>query len=424
MRSCSDHLRLFMPGKKQGSSKRPKSAKAKKTPAKTALRKKKPAAKTVLRKKKLASSSKSAAKRDYKALFHRKLTENHLFYEVGRIIASETEPFDLIKKIVAVINKEVPFQDATVYTVKKDMTGLEPFYYGGPLFKNATLDTIFYDIGAPGNIAATGEPIFSQDAALYEGFLQYPEEQRKPGSYLGIALKNESRVIGVMGFSHSDRRAFQVEDLDTIRTLSPLISAGFEKAELFRKTLELSRVDELTGLLNYRVLMEKLAEEVRRKIRTGREFAFVMIDIDDFKRVNDRYGHLEGSRLIAQMGPLLRTACRTDSTDICFRYGGEEFSILLTETTMEEARAVAERLRQSVDEYPFTVKVNHPQETVTVSLGVSSMAGDKQKSITELINEADIALYHAKAAGKNRVICYSEGCGMPAASSAERKGLP
>ena len=415
MQYCHDRLGLLMPAKKQRSSKVRK--------RKPAVAKKK-AAKTTPRKKKSAASLKTRAKRDYRALFHRKLTENHLFYEVGRIIASETEPFDLVKKIVSVINKEVPFEDATVYTVKKDMTGLEPFYYGGALFKNATLDTIYYDIGAPGNIASTGEPLFLQDAGLYEGFLHYPEERNKPGSYLGIALKNESRVIGVMGFSSSDPSAFRVEDLDTIRTLSPLISAGFEKAELFRKTLELSRVDELTGLLNYRVLMEKLAEEVRRKVRTGREFAFVMIDIDDFKRVNDRYGHLEGSRLIAQMGPLLRTACRTDSTDICFRYGGEEFSILLTETTMEEARAVAERLRQSVDEYPFTVKVNHPAETITVSLGVSSMGGDKQKSITELINEADIALYHAKAAGKNRVICYSEGYGMPAASSTDHKGLP
>ena len=402
-----------MPSKKKRSSKIRKPAKTKKTAGKTVPQRRKP-----------AESAQAVAKRDYKALFHRKLTENHLFYEVGRIIASETEPYDLIKKIVSVINKEVPFEDAAVYTVKKDMTGLEPFYYIGPLFRNATLETIYYDSGAPGTIAATGEPIFLQDAALYEGFLHYPEERHKPGSFMGIALKNESRVIGIMGFSSSNPEAFRVKDLDTIRTLSPLISAGFEKAELFRKTLELSRVDELTGLLNYRVLMEKLAEEVRRKIRTGREFAFVMIDIDDFKRVNDRYGHLEGSRLIAQMGPLLRTACRTDSTDICFRYGGEEFSILLTETTMEEARAVAERLRQSVDEYPFTVKVNHPQETITISLGVSSMAGDKQKSITELINEADIALYHAKAAGKNRVICYCEGCGMPAASSTERKGLP
>jgi len=386
--------------------------------------KKKTAGKVMARKKKVVVPSRAAARRDYKALFHRKMSENHLFYEVGRIIATETEPFDLIKKIISVINKEVPFQDATVYTVKKDMTGLDPFYYSGPSFRNATLDTVYYDSGAPGNIASTGEPFFLQDAALYEGFLQYPEEHRKPGSYLGIALKNESRVIGVMGFSHNDSGAFRVEDLDTIRTLSPLISAGFEKAELFRKTLELSRIDELTGLLNYRVLMEKLAEEVRRKIRTGRAFSFIMIDIDDFKRVNDRYGHLEGSRLIAQMGPLLRTACRTDSTDICFRYGGEEFSILLTETTIEEAEAVAERIRKSVDEYPFTVKVNHPTEIISVSLGVSCMTGEKQKSITELINEADIALYHAKAAGKNRVVCYEDGCGMPSSSAIDRKGTP
>ena len=364
------------------------------------------------------------AKRDYKALFHRKLTENHLFYEVGRIIASETEPFDLMKKIVAVINKEVPFDNATVYVAKKDMTGLEPFFFTGPLFKNAKLDLLYYDNGAPGTIAATGEALFLPDAALYDGFIHFPDERKRPGSYLGIALKSENRVIGIMGFSHARPGAFEVEDLDTIRTLSLLISAGFEKAELFRKTLELSRIDELTGLLNYRVLMEKLAEEVRRKVRTGREFSFIMVDIDDFKRVNDRYGHLEGSRLIAQMGPLLKAACRTDSTDICFRYGGEEFSILLAETTMEEAAAVAERIRHAVEEYPFSVKLSHPEEKITISLGISSMTGDKLKSIVELINEADIALYNSKAAGKNVVMCYSEGCGMPAASDAERRGLP
>ncbi|MDA8101256.1 MAG: sensor domain-containing diguanylate cyclase [Nitrospiraceae bacterium] len=402
-----------------------KGKKSKATKASKEARKKRADASAAPRARRTArTSSPTSAERDYKALFQRKLTENHLFYEVGRIIASETEPFDLIKKIVTVINKEIPFEDATVYVVKKDMTGLEPFYYTGPLFRDAALDRLFLDNGAPGTIAATGEPVFLQDAALYEGFLHYPEEPGQSGSYLGIALKNESRVIGTMGFSNSRPRAFEVEDLDMIRTLAPLISAGFEKADLFKKTLELSRVDDLTGLLNYRVLMEKMSEEVRRKIRTEREFSFIMVDIDDFKRVNDRYGHLEGSRLISQMGPLLRSACRTDSTDICFRYGGEEFSILLTETTMAEAMAVAERIRRSVEEYPFSVKLNHPEEKITISLGVSSMTGEQQKSITELINEADIALYHSKASGKNRVTCYSEGCGMPAASDQDTHGKP
>jgi diguanylate cyclase (GGDEF)-like protein len=207
-------------------------------------------------------------------------------------------------------------------------------------------------------------------------------------------------LVGVMGFSSNDTDAFRVEDLDTIRTLSPLISAGFEKAELFRKTLELSRVDELTGLLNYRVLMEKLAEEVRRKIRTGREFAFVMIDIDDFKRVNDRYGHLEGSRLIAQMGPLLRTACRTDSTDICFRYGGEEFCCLLPETSADAAETVAEHIRIHIEELENRFEINTIK--VTISLGISGFI--TEDSPETLLKRADDALYQAKHSGRNRFV--------------------
>jgi len=363
--------------------------------------------------------------RDFKTLFNRKLTETHLYYEVGRTIASELEPADLVQKIIASIGKALSFEDASVYIVKKDMTGLEPLYYHRQPVQQAGLGTIYFDNGAPGEIAASGEPLFLEDARLYEGFIHHPDEGEKPGSYIGIPLKSENSIIGVMGFSHSRKEAFRVEDFDLLRMLSHLISAGIEKAELFKKTLELARVDELTGLLNYRVLLEKLDEEVHKQVRTGRDFSFVMIDIDDFKRINDRYGHLEGSRLIAQMGPLLKAACRTTSTDTCFRYGGEEFSILLTETDSQEALAVAERVRKSVEEYPFTVKVAHPSEEVTVSLGVASLVKGSGKSAPEMMNEADIALYRSKAAGKNRVTCFTEACVMPLPSSkSERDGAP
>jgi diguanylate cyclase (GGDEF)-like protein len=355
----------------------------------------------------------SAGERDFKTLFYRKLTETHLFYEVGKIIASELEPTELIQKIVATIGKTIIFEDASVYMVKKDLTGLEPILLYNPLLQSRLTEAIYFDNGAPGSIAASGEPLFLDDTALYDSFLHHPDEKKEYGSYIGIPLKNENRIVGVMGFSHRKPSAFRVEDFDLLRTLSHLISAGLEKAELFRKTLELSRVDELTGMLNYRVLIEKLDEEVRRKLRTGREFSFIMIDIDDFKRINDRYGHLEGSRLIAQMGPLLKAACRTGSTDTCFRYGGEEFSILLAETDIEEALAVAERVRKSVEEYPFSVKVSHPHEKVTVSLGVSSMEPGTMKPVPELIHEADVALYRSKSLGKNTVTCYCDTLTMP-----------
>ncbi len=369
-------------------------------------------------------STKIAPERDFKTLFYRKLTENHLFYEVGKIIASELEPADLVQKIITTIGKTINFEDASVYIVKKDLTGLEPLYLHNPLLQSRMAESIFFDNGAPGAIAAGGEPIFLDNAALYEGFLHHPDERRENGSYIGIPLKNENRIVGVMGFSHVKAAAFRVEDFDLLRTLSHLISAGLEKAELFKKTLELSRVDELTGLLNYRVLIEKLEEEIRRKQRTGREFSFIMIDIDDFKRINDRYGHLEGSRLIAQMGPLLKAACRTGSTDTCFRYGGEEFSILLAETDAEEAIAVAERVRKSVEDYPFTVKVAHPFEKVTVSLGVATMEQDGMKTTPELIHEADIALYRSKAMGKNQVTCYCTAFKMPGFKVDPNLGMP
>ncbi|MFA5073542.1 MAG: sensor domain-containing diguanylate cyclase [Nitrospirota bacterium] len=350
---------------------------------------------------------------DFKTLFYQKLTETHLFYDIAKIIASELEPSELIQKIMASIGKTVVFEDASLYVMKKDLTGLEAVYLHNPHFVTGMTETIHFDGGAPGIIAASGEPLFLEDTTFFESYLHHPAEQKKQGCYIGIPLKNENHVEGVIGFSHKKPKAFQVRDFDLLRTLSHLISTGLEKAELFRKTLELARVDELTGLLNYRVLIEKLEEEIRRKVRTDREFSFIMIDIDDFKRINDRYGHLEGSSLIAQMGPLLKAAVRTGSTDTCFRYGGEEFSVILAETDIEEALAVAERVRQAVDEYPFTVKLAHPSEQVTISLGVSTMEQGNVKSVPELIHEADIALYRSKALGKNRVTGYCESLTMP-----------
>ncbi len=357
----------------------------------------------------------TAPVRDYKPLFFNKLTETHLFCEVGRIIASELEPAELIQKIITSISKAVSFDDASVYVVKKDLTGLVPIYFFSPLLQSRTSDVIYFDNGAPGEIAASGEPLFLNNSSRYESFLHHPDESKAAGSYIGIPLKNETRIVGVMGFSRSKPVAFSVEDFDLLRTLSYTISAGLEKAELLKKTLEIARSDELTGMLNYRVLLEKLEEEFGRQVRTGREFSFVMIDIDDFKRVNDRYGHLEGSRLIAQMGPLLRDACRIGSTDTCYRYGGEEFSLLLAETGIDEAMAVAERVRKSVEEYPFTLKAAHAFEIVTVSLGVSTMRKGDNKTASDLIQESDVALYRSKATGKNRVTRYSADLTMPGA---------
>ena len=354
--------------------------------------------------------------RDYKPIIYRKLTETHLFCEVGRIIASELEPAELIQKIMVSLGRAITFEDASVYIVKSDLTGLMPIYFLDPQLQGKLSDTVYFDNGAPGEMAANGEPLFLNNDMRNEAFLHHPDEHRRPGSYIGIPLKNEHRIVGVMGISHSKPGAFSVEDFDLLRTLSYTISAGLEKAELFKKTLEIARTDELTGLLNYRVLLEKLEEEIGRQVRTGRDFSFIMIDIDNFKRVNDRYGHLEGSRTLAQLGALLRNEFRTGSMDTCFRYGGEEFSIVLGETDLARALEVAERVRKAIEVYPFTLKVLHPHEPLTVSLGVSMKQKGDNKTIPGLIQEADVAMYRSKSTGKNRVTGYTPDLTMPGAN--------
>ena len=356
-----------------------------------------------------------ATARDLKLFFYSRLTETHLFCEVGRIIASELEPSELIQKIIAVLQKTVGFDEASVYLVKKDLTSLTPIYFSNPLLRDKMSQAIYFDNGAPGQIAANGDPLHLDDASRYESFLHHPDEPRQQGSYIGIPLQNGNTIIGIMGFSRLKPHSFRVEEFDLMRMLSYTIAAGLEKAELFGKTLELARRDELTGMYNYRVLLETLEEEINRQGRTGRDFSFIMIDIDNFKRVNDCYGHLEGSRVIAQMGALLRDELRTRSMDVCFRYGGEEFSVVLRETDVHQAMQVAERLRQSIEEYPFSLKSAHPSEVLTVSLGVSTMRKEEKKTSAELIHEADVALYRAKTTGKNRVIGYDPSLTMPGA---------
>ncbi len=362
--------------------------------------------------------------RDLKLFFHSKLAEIHLFCEVGRIIASRLEPSELIQKIISSILKTVGFDEASVYVVKEDLTGLMPVYFSSSLLQDKMSHPIYFDNGAPGWIAANGEPLLLNDVMFYESFIHHPDDPKKPGSYIGIPLQNDDRVVGVMGFSRGKPGSFRVEDLDILRMLSYTIAAGLEKAELLRKTIELARKDELTGLYNYRLLLEKLDEEAARQVRTGRVFSFIMIDIDDFKRVNDRYGHLEGSRVLAQLGALLRDAFRTVSTDTCFRYGGEEFSILLGETGFDTAMQVAERVRRMIEEFPFSLKAAHPSEVLTVSLGVSTMRRGDQKTVTELIHEADVALYRSKMTGKNRITGYDETLTMPGAKPDSEKRHP
>jgi diguanylate cyclase (GGDEF)-like protein len=169
------------------------------------------------------------------------------------------------------------------------------------------------------------------------------------------------------------------------------------------KLTTLAIKDGLTGLYNQTYIKARLQEEIYRSERYKYPLSIMMIDFDDFKTLNDRHGHVIGDRVLKAMGELLQDMVR--SSDICGRYGGEEFLILLPQTACLDAAAAAERLRKEIALYPFRAGGEDKTCHLTVSVGVYSTPFYSQ-NIEEIVNLTDAALYRAKKEGKNKVVVF------------------
>ncbi len=169
----------------------------------------------------------------------------------------------------------------------------------------------------------------------------------------------------------------------------------------------LSFTDPMTGLANYRSLMETLKNELYRSKRYDHSLSFLIIDIDDFKICNDTWGHLTGDRVLKEVAGIIRKSIR--GYDFAARYGGEEFAVVLTETKGDEALFAAERIRRSIFNYKFNTNDGASIDTpISVSIGVSSFP-DNGATEKELIEAADKALYRSKREGKNQVFSSKPG---------------
>ncbi len=166
-----------------------------------------------------------------------------------------------------------------------------------------------------------------------------------------------------------------------------------------RRLSELASRDELTGLGNRRYFTQRGEEAVRLAVRHGRPLSVLMIDLDHFKAVNDRYGHAAGDDVLKFLAVTLSLHSRT--TDVCGRIGGEEFAMVLPETGLAEALTSAERIRAAVERSPIPTDQSPEPIAVTVSIGAATLQG--RRTLDELLEEADRALYEAKNAGRNRV---------------------
>lgn len=188
--------------------------------------------------------------------------------------------------------------------------------------------------------------------------------------------------------------------------LRDFIGASFESLDKWKnmkRMLSLAYVDDVSGLYNQRKLFEDINEIVRRAQAHHTEFAVFFIDIDYFKNVNDNYGHLAGTRILAQLGLSLKRSLR--ETDLAYRYGGDEFVIILTDTDLAYARAVGERLLKEISQQEFLL--DEGQTKISVSIGIATFPQDARDA-TEIIRLADRMMYEAKGRGRGQVCAAFE----------------
>lgn len=263
--------------------------------------------------------------------------------------------------------------------------------------------------GISGFIAAKGLPMVVRDVELEVA--RKNRERYKTGSFISIPLKLDSRVIGVINVTDKlTGEVFSDEDLALLLSFANYASIALERGAYYSMTEELkllSMTDPLTGLFNRRYFRERLYEEAERVKRHDECFSTFVIDIDNFKAFNDRYGHLAGDEVLRDVSRAIRDAVR--SMDVVARYGGEEFAVILPHTGKTSAFEIAERVRRGVE--LIASEKDSYTNPLTISVGVAEFPRDAG-TIDDLIDRADRAMYRAKNSGKNQVVVYDGSSGI------------
>lgn len=323
-----------------------------------------------------------------------------LLNRLATVVSASLDMQDVFQGFARELKKVIPLDHSAVAMIEGDRVRLQAIF--GPVTASDLAEASHSLQGTATEwVIQHRKPTYQSDiqaAITYWPDSHYVREGIRSIVHLPLIVRDQ--VIGTLVVASSQAKAYGEEELRLLEQVARQIATPIENATLYARAEQRSRIDELTGLFNRRHFEERLKEEVSRHSRHDGTFSLLMLDLDSFKAYNDMYGHPSGDKLLKFVGTLIGQAVR--DADQAFRYGGDEFTVILPRTTPEDAYVVAERVRTGIAH-----EMEARQSGVTCSIGLASYPSDGVMS-GELVTTADTALYYAKNTGGNRTYISSK----------------
>ena len=299
---------------------------------------------------------------------------------------------DLLAKVCSLVRQSFPSDHVSVLLREEDALVLKAH--------EGTLTLTLGEEGRlPMNAGIAGQAMQSGKAAYVNDVTscaQYVPVFAETHSRMCIPLISFGQWLGVLALDSSKAECFHETDIKPLESVGDICATAIQNAYYVERVRQLAYIDGLTGIFNRRFFELRIAEELERARRYNGSLSVIMIDIDNFKRLNDEFGHLLGDEVLRQVSSVFSQQLRR--MDVVCRYGGEEFAMLLPQTSCDQALGVAEKLRREIAEWQFP----GVPRSVTISAGISSYP-EQGRSRDEIVKAADAALYAAKQQGRNRV---------------------
>src|SRR6195256_3411472 len=332
---------------------------------------------------------------------NRQIQELEIFHGVAKALTSSLDLDSILQTIMEKMAEYFRPDNWSLLMVDEEK---EELYFAIAIGNAAdTLKNVRLKVGEgiAGYVAKHGEPLVVPDVMTDPRFAKRIDEMTKweTRSIVCFPVRSRLRVLGVIQLVNVDMEHFGDQEIFFLQSLCDYAAIAIENARAVEKIQELTITDDCTGLYNARHLYKTLETEVYRSSRFGYEFTVVFIDLDHFKQVNDTHGHLIGSKLLSEIGYLIKAQLRL--IDFAFRYGGDEFVVLLPQTGKDQSLVVARRLRDSMRASRFC-REEGLNLNVRASIGLATYPHDA-RTAHDIIRQADEMMYLVKNSTRDNI---------------------